>query len=240
MSHKVALKRREPVARDTYAFVFEKPAGFSFKAGQAIDLTLLNPPRLDDRGVRRALSIVSAPYEDELVVATRVRDTAFKRGLEGLAPGAHAEIDGPFGSLTLHSNKSRPAVFIAGGIGITPFISILRQAAHDRCERVLNLLYSNHHPEDAAFLAELSSYEQEHPGYFRMRATMTGKIPNGVRWNGDRTRMDGAFVSSIIVQPSVPVFYVAGPPAMVSGIRQVLSGIGIQGDDIRAEDFSGY
>jgi ferredoxin-NADP reductase len=240
MSHKVALKRKERVALDTMAFTFEKPAGFTFKAGQALDLTLLDPPHQDARGARRALSIVSAPFEDELVVATRLRSSAFKRSLAALEPGAHAEIDGPFGSLTLHSNRSRPGVFIAGGIGITPFISMLRQSAHEGREQVLKLLYSNRRPDDAAFLPELLDYERQHRGRFGMRATATGPVLNGTPWRGDRVRIDADFVNSIIVRPVIPVFYVAGSPSMVAGIRQVLNGMGIDDDDIRSEDFSGY
>jgi ferredoxin-NADP reductase len=233
-----ACRQTSRVARDTCAYVFEKPAGFTFTAGQAVDLMLPSQP--DDGGMCRALSLVSAPYEDELVVATRLRDSAFKRGLDALPTGAPVELDGPFGSLILRTNVSRPAVFIAGGIGITPFVSILRQAAHERRAQALTLVYSNRQPGDAAFLAELSTYEQAHRGTFRLRATITATPPTGVAWHGDRGRIDAGLVNDVIVPPSAPVFYVAGPPGMVSGIRKILRGLRIPDDDIVAEDFSGY
>lgn len=142
----VALMKRCTIARDTLCVSLEKPAGFAFKAGQAIDLILLDPPETDAKGNRRAFSIVSAPHEREITVATRVRDSAFKRVLQRLAPGAKMQVEGPFGSLTLHGNRSRPAIFIAGGIGITPFVSILRQALYEALPQAMTLLYSNRSP----------------------------------------------------------------------------------------------
>ena len=96
--------------------------------------------------------MVSPPFEDRLMVATRMRDSAFKRALKRIPLGTTVKIDGPSGSLTLHKNSSKPAVFLAGGIGITPFLSIVRQAAKDKLPHRLHLFYSNRRPEDAPFL----------------------------------------------------------------------------------------
>lgn len=162
-THPTTLRAQQPVAHGTRAFHFDKPAGFAFEPGQAIDVVLPEPPDGDPQSARHTFSIVSAPFENELVVATRMRDSAFKRALGKLPVGAGITIEGPSGSLTLHQDRARPAVFIAGGIGITPFMSILRQAAHDHLAQRLVLLYSNRRPEDAAFLAELQALEQQHP-----------------------------------------------------------------------------
>src|SRR5437879_5944796 len=126
------LLRRSSVAEGTMAFHFAKPSEFSFKAGQAADLTLLKPPETDSEGNIRTFSIASPPFEEQLTFATRMRDTAFKRSLKKISLGTEVKIDSPMGSFTLHKNSSKPAVFLAGGIGITPFISIVRQADHDR------------------------------------------------------------------------------------------------------------
>jgi ferredoxin-NADP reductase len=237
-AHAVTLLRTERVAHETYAYAFAKPAGFRFKPGQALELVLHDPtqPALD---LRRVFSIVSAPGENELVVVTRRRDSDFKRALATLAVGALAHIEGPFGSLLLHANVSRPAVFIAGGIGITPFVSMLRQAARDDREQVISLLYSNHRPEDSAFLGELTAYAREHSGRFVLRTVYTASSTDpGLPPN--LGRINDALISSVIVPPSAPIFYVAGPPGMVAGFRDVLNRMGIPDDDIRSEDFAGY
>ena len=127
------LKSREEVAQGTMAFHFEKPAGWTFKAGQFIDITLLDPAETDTEGNTRGFSIASAPQEETLMVATRMRDTAFKRVLKTMPLGTAAKIEGPFGNLTLHNNATRPAVLLAGGIGITPFRSILFRWVRCNC-----------------------------------------------------------------------------------------------------------
>jgi ferredoxin-NADP reductase len=236
----VALRKREVVAKDTLAVVLDKPPGFTFKAGQAIDVSLIDPPELDGKGPRRAFSIVSAPHEDHILLATRTRDSAFKRVLGGMPIGGRVQVEGPFGSLTLHSNRSRPAIFLAGGIGITPFMSILRDATHKRLPQVITLLYSNRRPEDAAFLQELQQLERDYRGSFKLLATMTDPPDAGQEWRGRSGMIDAELIRSVIVEPSRPIFYVVGPPAMVAGIRQLLNSMGIDDDDVRSEDFSGY
>jgi len=235
----IALKGREQVADGTIAFHFEKPAGFTFKPGQAVDLVLVDPVFTDAASARHTFSIVSAPFEDELVVATRMRDSAFKRALKSLPVGARAEVDGPFGSLTLHNNRARPAVFIAGGIGITPFISILRQAACDRLPHDLLLLYSNRRPEDAAFLTELQKLATRN-ARFRLFATMTEMGKSNQPWDGETRLIDEELVKKVSGDLSAPIYYVAGPPKMIEAVRQTLNRAGVNDDDIRSEDFFGY
>jgi ferredoxin-NADP reductase len=95
-------------------------------------VTLFNPPETDSEGNTRTFSIASSPFENQLMFATRMRDTAFKRSLKKVALGTDVRINAPMGSFTLPRNSVKSAVFLAGGIGITPFISIVRQADHDR------------------------------------------------------------------------------------------------------------
>ena len=236
----VALRKREIVARETLAFTLEKPPGFTFKPGQAIDVSLIDPREMDAKGPRRAFSIVSAPHEDHILLATRARDSAFKRILGRMPIGGRVQVEGPFGSLTLQSNRSRPAIFIAGGIGITPFMSILRDATHQGLPQAITLLYSNRRPEDAAFLPELQQLERDYRGSFKLLATMTDPPAEGQEWRGRNGMIDAELIRSVLVKPSRPVFYVVGPPAMVAGMRELLTRMRIDDDDIRSEDFSGY
>ncbi len=233
------LLRHEPVAEHTVAWHFEKPKGFQFRPGQYVDLTLLNPPETDAEGTARSFTVASAPYEEEIMVATRVRDSAFKRVLGRLEPGAEVEIEGPMGSFTLHHNSSRPAVFLAGGIGITPFLSITRQAAYDRLPHRIYLFYSNHRPEDAAFLDSLAALEKANPR-FRLIATMTDMDRSSTAWSGETGFIDAAMVRRYLEKLEEHIFYVAGPPEMVSDMRRMLIDAGADEDDLRTEEFSGY
>ena len=238
-NYEVMLKGHEDVAEGTMAFRFEKPAGFSFKPGQAIDIALINPPA-EANSTHRVFSLVSAPFEEELTVATRMRDgSAFKRVLKTLPPNAKIKLKGPLGDMTLHEDRARSAAFIAGGIGITPFMSMLRQAVHDRLAHRLFLLYSNRRPEDAAFLAELQSLEQQNKN-FRLLATMTAMDKSAQAWRGERGVLNENSVKRFVGDAVAPIYYLAGPPVMVDAMSGVLRRAGVRDEDVRSEEFYGY
>ena len=157
---KSKLVSRHDVAEGTTAFRFEKPSTWVFEAGQFLDMSLLDPSETDAEGNTRTFSIASAPYEETLMVATRMRDTAFKRVLQTMPLGSAVKLEGPSGDLTLHHDVKRTAVFLAGGIGITPFRSIVAQAAKEKPPHRIFLFYSNRRPEDAPFLDELQALEK--------------------------------------------------------------------------------
>lgn len=221
------------------AFHFEKPPGFAFKAGQAIAWTLLDPPETDDEGATRNFTIASAPVEADLMIATRMRDSAFKRVLKTMPLGTEVRIVGPFGSLILHPDAARPAVFLAGGIGITPFRSMLRQAAEQKLPHQLFLFYSNRRPEDAAFLEELEELEKENINY-KVIGTMTDMARSNRVWRGETGFINQEMLTKYIGDLAAPVYYIAGPPAMVAAMRLALSKANIADDNVRAEEFSGY
>jgi ferredoxin-NADP reductase len=218
------------------AFRFERPAGFQFKAGQAVVLELLAPAAEGQK--RRTFSLVSAPYEAGLTIATRVRDSDYKAALRALPEGALVKLIGPMGRFTL-PNGTRPAVLIAGGIGITPFISMLRQAAHEPSERGLVLLYSNRRPEDAAFLEELQRLEQVNQS-FRMLATMTDMDRSSRSWKGETVPIGVELIQRAAHGLTSPLYYVVGPPGMVAAMRKALSDSGVSGESVLIEEFYGY
>lgn len=233
----VKLRASHEVAAGTTAFHFDKPAGFAFEPGQAVDLVL--PAAPDAEALRHTFSLASAPFEDELVIATRMRISTYKRALAAMAPGGRAVVEGPSGSLTLDGDRSRGAVFVAGGIGITPFISILRQAAHERSAQRLALVYSNRRPEDAVFLAELQQLERDLRS-FRLLATMTDMSRSAVQWPGETRLLDAELVTRPAQDMPRPIYYIVGPPGMVEGVRSALAQAGIDDNDIRNEEFYGY
>ena len=238
-THRIRLLRSQMVAEKTMAFHFEKPKQFPFRAGQFVDLTLIDPGETDAAGATRTFTLASAPFEDELMIATRLRDTAFKRILSRLVPGDEMLLEGPMGSFTLHSNASKPAVFLAGGIGITPFLSISKQAAHEQLPHRIDLFYSNLRPESAAFLDILTELETRNPR-FRLTATMTDLGPSAARWKGETGFIDSAMLRRRLEDLQGPIYSVAGPPQMVEAMRQMLIDAGVDQDDIRAEEFAGY
>ncbi len=234
------LDRRE-VAENTMAFRFARPAGWVFKAGQSMDLTLLNPAESDAEGNTRAFSIASAPHEPDLTIATRMRDSAFKRVLKNLPPGTEVRIEGPFGDFRLHNKAARPAVILAGGIGITPFRSMVVEAAHERLPHRIYLFYSNRRPEDAPFLEELDTFQQRNPNY-KLIATMTHMRDSRRRWDGETSPINMEMLDRHIPgrAESEPIYYIAGPPRMVQGLYGMLTAGGVDSDDIRTEEFPGY
>lgn len=233
------LLRGEQAAEGTMAFTFERPAGFDFQAGQSISVGLVDPPETDAKGNRRTFSVASAPHENEIMIATRMRDTAFKRVLGTMKAGTRVQVRGPSGRFTLDPGDARPAVMIAGGIGVTPFVSIARQAAHDALRRKLCLVYSNRRPEDSAFLAELVALEGRNPNY-RFFGTMTEMEKSAMPWKGERGFLDRAMLERALADLAAPTYYLAGPPGMVDALKKMVLEAGVPQDRIRTDEFFGY
>lgn len=238
-SYKVKLKSKREIAEGTMAFHFDKPDGFTYKAGQSADWTLIDPDETDAEGNTRAFSLASAPYESDLMLATRMRDTAFKRVLKNMAPGTELTMEAPFGSFTLHNNAGIPAVFLTGGIGVTPVRSIILQAIHDRVPHRIFVFYSNRRPEDTAFLDELMQSQTENPNYTFV-GTMTEMEKSNREWHGETGFIDKAMLLKSIDDLTLPIYYLDGPPAMVSAMRKLLNEAGVDDDNIRTEEFAGY
>lgn len=238
--HTTRLAGSSLLAEGTRAFTLDKPAGFAYAPGQAVELVLADATEgvaLPD--VSHAFSLVSAPHEPQLVLATRMRDSHYKNHLAALPVGSELRLDGPFGSALVPPDGKRPLVMIAGGIGITPFISILRTAAHQGWQRPLLLLYANRHPQEAAFMDELQQLTQQLPE-FRLVATMTRMAESDTRWSGPRGYLDEAAIRDLCAPLQQPLYMLSGPPALVESMRDLLEDAGVDDADIRSESFTGY
>src|SRR5579872_2016064 len=233
------LFRREEVAEGTLSFHFERPSGFDFEAGQYADVTLIDPQETDKEGDTRSFSIASPPFANELVFVTRMRDTAFKRSLKTLPLTAEVKISPAAGSFTLHKDHVQAAVFLAGGIGITPFLSIARQHEKNHTPQKLHLFYSNRRPEDAAFLETIQSLDSKDSD-FRLICTMTEMSKSRKEWKGETSLIDKPMLAKYLTSLQGPIYYIAGPPAMVKAMQQTLVSAGIQESDIRTDAFDGY
>jgi ferredoxin-NADP reductase len=235
----IKLAKKVDVAEGTMAFHFEKPDGFEYKAGQFADYTLLNPAETDDEGNIRGFTLSSAPFEDHLAATTRLTGTAFKRVLSNSPAGTEVELDAPYGSFTLHNNVARPAVFLTGGIGVTPARSIVLQADHDKTQHKIVLFYANKRPEDAAYLDDLTKVAKSNEN-FTFVPTMDQMELSQQSWRGETGHIDKAMLSKYVDDFTTPIYYLCGPPGMVTAMRTVLNDAGVDDDDIRTEEFTGY
>jgi len=233
----VKLLKKEDIAEETMAFHFEKPQGFAFKAGQFGDFTLLNPSETDEEGNTRGFSLAHAPYEDDLMIATRMRGTAFKRVLKNLPIGTELKLDAPYGKFVLHKTETIPAVFLTGGIGITPVRSILAEASKDKVSHKITLFYSNKTPKDTAFLTDLESFAKEDPN-ITFVPVMTRTVLS--EWSGEIGHITTDMLKKYVPDMAIPLYYLSGHASMVATMRQILTEAQVNEDNIRTEEFSGY
>jgi ferredoxin-NADP reductase len=233
------LKRRDSLCNGTTVLYLEKPDGFAFRPGQFANFTLDSPIAIDAGGSTRTLSIASAPHEKDLMVAMRMRDTGFKRAASASPIGTPFLLEGPYGNLILQRDTARPAVFLAGGIGITPFRSMIRHATEVGSAHKISLFYSIRRVEEAAFLKELREIQELNPRFkFIPTITHPGEIPP--HWRGEGGHITESMLTKWLPDFQAPIFYIAGPPGMVTGMRQMLCEADVSDDDIRAEEVAGY
>lgn len=233
----IKLLKKEEVASGTMAFYFEKPEGFEYRAGQFADYTLINPPETDAEGDTRGFSLITAPYEDHIGAATRLRDTAFKRVLRDLPIGTEVKLDAPYGDFTLHKTETTPAVFIIGGIGVTPVRSMVAQATHDKTAHKIMLLHANHTLADAPFRTDFEQFAVNNPN-FTYVPVVTAEAPEG--WTGEHGHVDETMIKRHVSDLNAPIYYLSGPEGMVKAMRQLLVNLSVNEDNIRTEEFAGY
>ncbi len=244
------LVSSKQIAKGTNVFHLSKPEGFEYEPGQTIDLTLIDPKEMDAEGPVRTFSLVSAPHEPELMFATRMRDSAFKRALKNAPPGMELAWDGPYGSFILHRNPAKPAVFLAGGIGITPFMSMVKHTTHHKSPHQIYLYHSNHTPEDSPFLTDLTEFAKQNP-QFHYIPTMTdldseanspsvSRSRPGGGWAGERGFVDKSMIARHVSDLTTPIYYMAGPAGFVAAMRKMLVETNVDEDNIRFEEFPGY
>lgn len=237
-AYRSALKGREHVARGTMAFVFERPAGFMHRAGQSMEIELPRGMVADEEARRHHFTIASAPYEDDLLIATRMRPSAFKEALQSLPPSARVTLEEPSGRFVLHEDPTRPAVFLAGGIGVTAPRAIIRQTLHEQLDHELFLFYADQRPEEAAFLEELRRMARGYPR-FTLIPTMTD-LNGAEEWDGEVGRIGMRMLRDYVDPMGNSVYYVSGPPKMAKTMKRMLKRAGISETGIRSEEYTGY
>lgn len=235
---KARIKEKRDVAKRTLMVVFDLLGEeVDFQPGQYFWVTLLDPPYDDEKGPRRHITVVTSPTERGVLgLATRLRDSAFKRSLAELPEGTEVEVEQPKGSFVLPQETDRHYVFIAGGIGITVFRSMLRYIADEGLPHRVTLIHSNRDRESTAFYDELRELESANPN-LEIVYTMT----QDSGWEGETRRIDAEMLRDHLGDELDSYTYlIAGPPAMVDGVAEALQGAGIPEDQVLPSRFSGY
>ena len=237
--YRMTLVDRQLIAADTMAFWFEPNDGyFEFRAGQHVDLVFAHPRQGGENDNFRTFSLASSPQEKKsIMVAMRMRNTIFKTALKTAALGTKFVVSRPRGSFALHKDATRPAVFLAGGIGIAPIRSILQHAAQERLEHKLYLFYSNRNANDAAFMEELESLGAQNHNFIFV-PTVTGH--RTMAWSYEKGHINHEMLKRYLVGLKGPVYYIAGPSGMVTAMTSLLNSAGVSEDNMKTEEFGDY
>ena len=233
------LKVIVPVAQDVYDFVFEKTDRFAFHPGQYLEWTL-GHPHPDNRGNRRYFTIASAPTEKEIRIGIKFYNdpSSFKDALGSLNQGETIVASQLAGDFILPNDPNKKLAFIAGGIGVTPFRSMIKYLADMGERRSIVLFYANKSAQDIAYV-DVFNDAARRVGV-RTVYTITDKnaIPRG--WNGETGYIDKAMIAKEIPDFRERIFYISGPHAMVENYYSVLRTMGIPRRQIRTDYFPGF
>lgn len=223
----VPIFNRTIIAEKTCEVSFDlRKKEFKFQAGQHIWVTVPKLLHPDPKGNSRVFSIATSPADKEKIsIAFRDSGSGFKKTLMELPIGTLIEVEGPYGSFTLTNDTSKPLVFIAGGIGITPFLSMIRLIHSAKLKHTITLIYANRNKESAAYLDELENYSKQNHRF---------KIENKFG------RIDEEFIRQSIPNLNEVLWYIVGPPPMVASTKDILNKIGISSNQIFIEEFLGY
>ena len=225
-SMKFTLSATKQEGNDTFSFIFAPEQPLQWKAGQLLRY-VLNHPNPDDRGVERFFSIASAPHEKHVMLTTRFapKSSSFKKALKNLRPGDAIEAHDLEGDFVVDDSKKK-FVFIAGGIGITPFRAILLDLDYNKKPLNVQLLYANR-DSDFPYRTELEALRTRRPE-FRIDYVVS---PN---------RIDEKSIPQLVPDFEESKFYVSGPEPMVESMDETLKTIGVPEERIKNDFFPGY
>ncbi len=234
----LTLKQRLRLSADVYEFVFMPSRQLAFAPGQYMEWTLGHDDP-DSRGNRRYFTLASAPTERELRVGVKFysEPSSYKESLLMMEPDDAIVAGQLAGDFTLPDDASQPLVFIAGGIGVTPFRSMIKYLLDTRQRRPITLFYSNKSVNDIVYQDVFDLAERKLG--IKTVYTITDVRDCPASWRGSVGRVDAAMIRSQVPNYRKALYYVSGPVAMVEGTRDLLQQIGIHGDHIKTDLFSG-
>ncbi|RWB61436.1 RnfABCDGE type electron transport complex subunit D [Mesorhizobium sp.] len=231
----LTLERIEQTAVDSYDFIFRSQRKLAFQAGQYLEWTL-GLDRSDNRGNRRYFTVASSPTEQSVRLGVKFypRSSAFKQALGTMKLGGTIHASQLAGDFTLPSDPGIKIAFLAGGIGITPFRSMLRYLIDRKEARPIVVLYGTESQEDIAYREVLGEARRE-LGIRTFHAVAKGAL---------RGQYPG-YIDARLVRLTMPdylerTFYISGPQAMVKALRQKLLAMGVRRSRIKVDYFPGF
>lgn len=241
---KLKLVEKKEVAKDTKAFFFESEKKVDYNPGQFFYFTISEEKMIhkDSRGNTHHFTLFQSPTESSLITcATRMRpESGFKNSLDELKIGDEIQGEGPSGTFILDENEKGPHVLIAGGIGITPFRSMIKYNVDKGLGEIgIHLIYANSTPEEITFRKELEGWAKSSKN---ITVDMTCSRPeeSKEKWSGLKGRVNEKMIKKLVKDISKPTFWVCGPPVMVEAMEKTLGSLKITSDRIRTEKFTGY
>ncbi len=231
------LKEGREEALDTMTFLFRAEGLRGAVPGQYLLVKLEAPD--DARHGQRSLTMANSPTEEHVMITTRIRSgSAFKRRLAAMRPGDTLEAKGPMGRFIFHEGDA-PALFLAGGIGVTPFRSMIKARIDASRQTPITLLVSDRVPEMIAFRKEFDAWAAAHP-WLQLSRTVTRPEAGGLPWDGRVGRIDRGWIEEQCPSLDRSIAYVSGPPAFVDTVSGLIAAMDFPADRIRAERFIGY
>lgn len=224
---KLVLTEKRPETEGVMSFTFRSATPLKWQAGQFLHYSLPHSGA-DDRGITRYFTIASAPFEGQVMLTTRFaaeRSSTFKHALRELPLGAAVEVGDPDGDFVI-GDPADEHVFIAGGIGITPFRAILLDLDHRGLPINATLLYANRTP-DFVYKAEIDRLAARHPGLV-------------VRYLVSPERVTQSSIRAVSPDLAKPTFHVSGPEPFVEAVGSMLSGLRVPDAQMKRDYFPGY
>ena len=233
------LKEKKQIGLNIYDFIFNLKDKLSFLPGQYMEWTLGHQIP-DSRGNRRFFTIASAPTEKDMLVAIRVLEnsSSFKKALLNLSPGGKLVASNPDGEFVLPKDQNKKLVFIAGGIGITPFRSMIKYLLDKREKRQITLLYSNKKVSDIAYKDVFDKAREQLGIKTIYNITDTSEMIAGESMRSGI--LDAQTIKKEIPDYENKTFYISGPHSMVNAFENTLKSMGISRKNIKIDFFPGF
>lgn len=235
------IKQERANEHDAISFFFDLSSyqEFSFLPGQYIRM-MLDGEYEDERGKSRFFSISSSPtVRDHIMITTRIIESGFKKTLVNLEVGTKVKFMGPFGKFIFDESDTRQRIFVAGGIGITPFHSMIVYASNKKLTIPITLFASYSRTEEVLYGPELDLIAKTQTNFKNIITITKPEASKGVR-SSETGRISADMIKKYVSNPFECLYFIAGPEALVESLSKIVVDMGVKDDMIITESFPGY